>query len=80
MFRNITVAGWVAEIPENGTPELMVRLTSPNVKYQQFRIQLTPEFWSNPPAQITPLTPSFAGIEAEPVDSQQRYTYSATEL
>lgn len=80
MFRNITVASWIATIPESGTPELMVRLTSPNVKYQQYKIQLTPEFWSNPPAEIKPFTPGFSGIEAEPVNSQQRYTYSATEL
>ncbi|USE37669.1 carcinine hydrolase/isopenicillin-N N-acyltransferase family protein [Endozoicomonas sp. SCSIO W0465] len=80
MFRNMTVASWIAEIPQNGTPELLVRLTSPNVKYQQYSIQLTPEFWNHPPTTIQPFTPSFAGLQGEPVNSQQRYTYSATEL
>ena len=80
IFRNITVASWIAEIPQNGSPELMVRLTSPDVKYQQYSIQLTPEFWSNPPTQIQPFTPSFAGLEGEPAGSTRRYTYSASEF
>lgn len=80
ILRNISVASWIAEIPQTGAPQLRVRLTSPNVKYQQYNIELTPEFWSNPPAQIQPFIPSFAGLEGEPVNSQQQYTYSETEL
>ena len=80
ILRNITVASWITDIPEQGTPQLSVRLTSPDVKYQQFQIELTPAFWSNPPATLEPFTPGFAGLTGEPVGSKLRYTYSAQEL
>jgi len=80
IFRNITVASWIIDMPRDGTPQLLARLTSPDVKYQQYNIQLTPAFWSNPPATIEPDTPSFSGLTGEPVGSKSRYTYSAKEL
>ena len=79
IFRNITLASWITSIPESGIPEIHVRLTSPSRKFEHYQVQLTPEFWSYPPAKIQPLPVSFAGLEGEPIGSERRYTYTEGE-
>ncbi len=76
ILREVTVASWVASQPQNDTPEVYVRFTSPSQTFQRYAIKLTPEFWSYPPKQIQPLPISFGDVEVEPVGSERRYTYT----
>lgn len=80
IFREMTVASWIASVPESGIPEVLIRFTSPSLDFQHYYIQLTPEFWSSPPATISPLPLSLEGFDPEPVGSELRYTYTGGEL
>lgn len=55
IFREFTVASWIALLPKNGTPFLWVRFTSPKVAYQTYRLDLTKEFWKHN-GVINPIT------------------------
>ena len=45
IFREFTVASWIAIAPKTGDPFLWVRFTSPKQKYQTFRLTLNKQFW-----------------------------------
>ncbi|USE37675.1 carcinine hydrolase/isopenicillin-N N-acyltransferase family protein [Endozoicomonas sp. SCSIO W0465] len=80
IFREMTVASWIASVPETGTPEVLIRFTSPSLEFQRYSIQLTPEFWNSPPASISPIPLSTQGLNPEPIGSELRYTYTGSEL
>ncbi len=80
ILREVTVASWVVSLPENGTPDLTVRFTSPSQTFQRYKLELNPEFWNYPPEKIQPIPLNANGIESEPVGSERRYTYTEGEL
>ena len=75
ILREVTVASWIASIPENGPPGLILRFTSPTQEFQRYYLELTPEFWSNPAALIKPTPLSIDGLNPEPIGSELRYRY-----
>lgn len=79
ILREMTVASWIVSVPENGTPELMLRFTSPSLDFQRYRVSLTPEFWSEPAPSLKPAPVSFTGVSIEPVGSEQQYNYTVRE-
>ena len=79
ILREVTVASWIVSVPESGTPELMLRFTSPSLNFQRYRVALTPEFWSAPTKSLQPAPASSSGVSIEPVDSEQQYSYTARE-
>jgi|GEM_PF-1798616 len=79
ILREVTVASWIASVPEDGTPELILRFTSPSLEFQRYYLQLTPEFWSDPTAMITPTPLSTNGLNPEPIGSESRYRYVGEE-
>lgn len=80
ILREVTVASWIASVPENGTPEVHIRFTSPSLDFQRYHIQLTPEFWNYPPANLSPIPLSVEGLNPGPIGSELRYTYVGSEL
>ena len=80
IYREVTVASWIASVPDSGTPEVLIRFTSPSLDFQRYYIQLTPEFWSSPSTHLTPIPLSLEGLNPEPIGSELRYKYSGSEL
>ena len=75
IFREITVASWVVDSPENGIPYLYARLSAPNEKYEHYAVELKPSFWSSYTDELHPYSLSSDEIEGEPLGSEKRYTY-----
>lgn len=80
ILRQVTVASWIAAVPESGTPTLNLRFTSPAMNFQRYQLTLTPEFWSGASGVIAATGDDLNGFDPAPVGSQGQYTYSATEL
>ncbi|WP_299734324.1 carcinine hydrolase/isopenicillin-N N-acyltransferase family protein [uncultured Endozoicomonas sp.] len=80
IIREVTVASWIAEVPDSGTPQLHVRFTSPSQNFERFQISLTDSFWRDAPTAVKSQPLSGKGITSEPVGSERRYRYTEGEL